>query len=294
MKILITGIAGFLGQHLARQLMQGGHEVIGFDLSEPMKAQGAEVICGNLVSQAGFNQVPWDELDAIYHLASAGVKPSSRKWSQCVDVNISGTLNLISNIRRKCVQNPTFIYTHSFYEDLIIENPVLKENPYILTKSAATKIVEFFASVYEGAVIDFRLFQVYGPGDGPETVLPYVCTRLSSRKTAELGSGIGLRDWVYVDDVISGLLLALDRPAASGISQYDLGSGVLTSIRNVVEMVSRSFGVGDDLLVFDEARDRADVGLAEVAHRSLPGWICQTSLASGIKRLVESYMNVEK
>lgn len=290
--VLITGISGFIGQHLARALERDGHRVIGFDLSVPDKAIGSvKLVRGNLVTKDGFDLVPWDELDAVFHLASAGVKPETRQWPLCVEVNILGTLNLLGALSSaaKC---PTLIYTHSFYEDTLNDNPALRDNPYILTKSVASAAINDYALRYAGRVVDLKLFQIYGPGDAPTTVLPYTCTKLIAGEVAVLGSGVGLRDWIFIDDVVTALMTAMSAGSAGQLNSYDLGSGQLTSLREMVENIAELLGA-TDRLVFDPSKDRPDTGLQECASKLLPGWQSHVSSAEGLLTLVKHYKQTE-
>lgn len=286
--VLITGISGFIGQHLAAKLAGLGHKVIGFDLNAPQNApSGLTMIAGNLVTKAGFDQIPWDRLDAVFHLASVGVKPDTRQWASCVEVNILGTLNLCSALR-SAAANPALVYTHSFYEDSLRENPALKENPYILTKSVSTSIINDFAERYAGRVVDMKLFQIYGPGDASTTVLPYTCGQLSKGEKAVLGSGLGLRDWIYIDDVIDGLIAAMSAGEVGALNQYDLGTGQLTSLREMVERVAGLLKASDNL-VFDPSKDRPDTGLKDAASNFIPGWHSRVSTDEGLRLLVQNF-----
>ncbi len=289
MTILVTGAAGFLGRHLSRTLRASGHTVIGLDIMPLRDDRNNGVVQADLVTKEGFGRIPWQELDVIYHMASAGVKPDARQWASCVAVNIQGTLNLLE-VATSAASHPTLVYTHSFYEDALGSNPALRENPYILTKSIATSAVRAFAERYPGRVIDLCVFQVYGPGDVSTTVLPYVCEQLIQEQSAILGSGSGLRDWIYIDDVIHGLVSAMAAGQPGQLNTYDLGSGHLVSIRKMAEHLAALLG-REDLLVFDPEKDRPDTGLNLHASRFLPGWKCRVSPENGLKELVNYCKN---
>ena len=289
MAILITGAAGFLGRHLSQVLRTTGHTVFELDIMPPNENENERFIQGNLVTQEGFDCIPWEDIDVVYHLASAGVKPDSRQWPTCIEVNIQGTLNLLEKAA-STESHPAFIYTHSFYEDALASVPALRENPYILTKSVSTTAVRTFANRYPGAVVDLCVFQVYGPGDASTTVLPYVCRQLIQNQPAVLGSGTGLRDWIHVDDVICGLISAMSAGTPGQISTYDLGSGRLVSIREMAEQLASLLN-GSDLLVFDPEKDRPDTELNIKAERFIPGWTCRINPGNGLKDLANYYKN---
>lgn len=288
MKILITGVNGFLGRPLAVALQQLGHEVIGFSRSiNPGFSPDMEWIQGDLVSREGFDQICWDQLDVIYHLASMGVKPETRNWPDCSEANIQGTLNLLQAINESeaC---PQLIYTRSFYESALSGAVELRENAYIFTKSIASALVEEFATRYSGTVVALKLFQVYGPGDAKTTVLPYICNQLMTDQKATLGSGAGLRDWVFIDDVVVGLIEAMNQGHAGHLASYDLGSGELVSLREMAESLALLLNRAEQL-VFDASRDRPDIELKEKANAFMNGWKGLVSPKEGLKALIASY-----
>jgi nucleoside-diphosphate-sugar epimerase len=139
-------------------------------------------------------------------------------------------------------------------------------------------------------VIDLCLFQVYGPGDASTTVLPYVCEQLLQKQPAVLGSGSGVRDWIYIDDVIRGLVSAMATGEPGQLNTYDLGSGLLVSVREMAEHLASVLD-RKDLLVFDPEKDRPDTGLNLRASRFIPGWKCRVSPEDGLKELVNYCKN---
>jgi len=287
MKILITGVSGFVGTHLAKLLLKNNYCVYGFDIRSPRLE--IDFIQGDLVSQQGFDSIPWKELDVVFHLASIGVKPDSRDWAPCVEVNVLGTHNLLEKMRAE-KSSARLIYTNSFYEKHIFTHSDLKKNPYIETKFVATQMVRSFASSYFGRVITLTLFQVYGPGDANTTVLPYVANQLANKRKAILGSGSGVRDWVFIDDVISALFKAIHVNVKSSFSEYDIGTGLLVSLRDITKKLAVILD-GVELLEFDSQRDRPDLDLKEKAKTFLPNWKCEVNIEEGLKKLSSSFLN---
>jgi UDP-glucose 4-epimerase len=165
-------------------------------------------------------------------------------------------------------------------------------SPYAAAKSASSAYGRMFHSLYGVPVVVLRVFMVYGPGQHDQTKLvPYVITSLLRGHPPELSSGRRPVDWVYVDDVVHALLASATADAAVG-ETIDVGSGILTPIRGVVEMlvelmrppVEPAFGALPD-------RPRERVRVADVARtQAILGWAPGTSLETGLAATIEWFM----
>ena len=285
MRVFVTGVSGFIGRHLLPRLLDKGYDVICYDIKPPVFQGHAydqtHTIIGDLTSGEGLDEIIWEEVDAVIHLAAAGVKASGRNWPGCVSVNIIGTEQIIHAISRVSPQ-PLLIYPRTFYENCITETTDLINDPYIVTKTAATKIVELWASNNKSARVIFcTIFQAYGSGDDPGNILAYTANCLKDGVKAKLGSGKGLRDWIYIDDLVDAFIKVLN-VTGNNIQYFDFGSGKLTSIKNVVLKLSDLMGYSNDLISFDSNRDRPDTGLMSFAKEFLPEWKANVSLDEGI------------
>ena len=291
MIVLVTGASGFIGNHLLPRLLDEGHEVIAFDLKPPISQvhfrERMRIITGDLSAGEGLEQIEWENVDAVVHLAAAGVKASKRDWHECISVNIIGTEQLIHSMSR--IDNPPLlIYPRTFYEDYLSEIPGLEQNPYIVTKKAGTKIVELWAQDNENTRVVFgTIFQAYGAKDDTGNVLTYTVNCLRNGVTAELGSGKGLRDWIHIDDLVEALIKTLSL-SGNRIQYYDFGAGKLTSIKDIVEKIADLMGCSYNLLKFDSGRDRNDTELISCAKKFLPGWKPRISLEEGLMDLINS------
>ena len=293
MKILITGVSGFVGQQLALKLLRNGHSVIGLDLREV----GLELTNHNEFQFVGLDltdvksveQLPWDCIDILYHLAAAGVKAVARQWPLCTQVNVIGTATLMQTLLRRVADSdivPRIIYTKTYYEDHLNKIPVFQENPYIMSKVAATTWIEALAPIYPESITIAKVFQVYGPGDDPSNVLNYAARTLKAGEKAYFGSGKTLRDWIYIDDFINGLV-GCGNILERGLHRYDLGTGERHSIRQMVEIIAQACGAGKELLVFDNCLDRGDTGIVDWAKQGVPNWRPHVTKNEGGLLLVE-------
>lgn len=294
MKILITGVSGFVGQKLAARFLDEGHYVVGVDLVAAnfafSKHSYFQFCPTDLTKTHDVQKLPMDDVDVLYHLAAAGVKASGREWSSCVYVNVVGTASLMGVLANRIAAGakvPRLVYTKSYYEDHCELIPAFRENPYVMSKVATTRWIEAFEPVYLESITIAKVFQVYGPGDDPKNVLNYAAKTLKAGEKASFGSGKSLRDWIYIDDFISGLV-ACANIQGRGIHRYDLGSGERHTIREMVELIARICGKDDSLLEFDKSKDRGDAEIEDWAQL-FPRWCPKTQVQAGLQLLIDSF-----
>jgi nucleoside-diphosphate-sugar epimerase len=147
-----------------------------------------------------------------------------------------------------------------------------------------------FHPLYGSQFVITRPFMTYGPGQRPHKLIPHATLSLLRGRPLTLGSGRRMVDWVYVDDVVRGLLLAAERPGLDG-AELDLGSGQLVSVRDVVERLVQLTG-STAIPAFEALRDRpfeveraAEIG---ATFRRL-GWTAQVPLYKGLRQTVDWY-----
>ena len=286
MIVLLTGAGGFVGRHLIRQLLLRGHNLIAYDLRKPglTDENNMMFVSGNLVEGENFDQIPWGDLDAIFHLAAAGVKAAHRNWPDCIAVNLLGTQRLLGTLSKLKRKAPRLFYTRTFYEHHVGAHPKLNDDPYVCTKAAAARLIKQAAADQEIPLTVSTIFQVYGPGD-EGNVLSYVVQCLRTNTLALLGSGRGLRDWIHVEDVAGGLAAALEN-AHAPVEEYDLGTGKSISVREAAETLVHLAGKDSALLSFDPARDRNDTEIIGCAKQKVPGWTPVFNLREGLQTLL--------
>lgn len=292
MKVLITGVSGFVGRKLAAQLLEDGHSVVGIgtrleglSFSKHPSFYSAKVDLTDLDAVA---QLPWDGVELLYHLAAEGVKAPTRQWPSCISVNVIGTAFLIQALLKRVnagMSVPRIVYTKTYYEDHLQAVPSFRENPYVLSKVAATRWLEAVASVYSESITIAKVYQVYGSGDDPNNVLSYAARQLKAGKVAEFGSGKSLRDWIYIDDFINGLVICAEEKR-KGLKQFDLGTGERHSIREMVEKLAEITKAPKELLIFNPNKDRGDTEIEDRAVNHPAGWHCRFDTFSGLRNLV--------
>lgn len=292
MKVCITGASGFVGRKLAARFLEEGHRVIGVDLyaddSEFVEHPHFKFCPADLANPQAVAEIPLEDVDLLYHLAAAGVKIATRHWPLCIKVNIIGTANLFQSLLMRVKDGrpvPRIVYTKSYYEDHLNSIPAFQDNPYVMSKVAATRWIEVLSAVYPRSIATAKVFQVYGPGDDPNNVLSYAARTLKAGKKATFSSGKSLRDWIYIDDFIEGLK-ACGEDQGAGLHYYDLGSGKRYSIREMVESIAEIVDASPSLLTFDPSKDRGDTVIDDWARQPPPAWYVNNDTMTGLRKLI--------
>jgi nucleoside-diphosphate-sugar epimerase len=164
-------------------------------------------------------------------------------------------------------------------------------SPYAAAKWSASGYARMLHALYQIPVVIAKIFMVYGPGQSDYTkLIPYVTTSLLRGEAPKLSSGTRSVDWIYVDDVVEGLIRCAETTSIDGRT-VELGSGKMTSIRDVVQQLSElvactvhpEFGILPDRPL--ERVKRADIA----ESYKLIGWQPSTPLRMGLARTVEWY-----
>jgi UDP-glucuronate 4-epimerase len=243
MKLLVTGVAGFIGSKLAERLIARGDEVVGLDNFDPFYPRATKernlaslraalrFVEGDITDRVGLDRLFAEErFDAVIHLAAlAGVRPSIREPWRYAQVNVVGTAHLAEAMLARGVSRLVFASSSSVYGDntLVpyeesqrVDDPA---SPYATTKRAGELMLDTFAKLHGLSSACLRFFTVYGPRQRPEMAIHKFARAIERGEVVTLyGDGSSSRDYTYVDDVLDGVLGALDRPPV-GCRIYNLG-----------------------------------------------------------------------
>ncbi|MDI1435141.1 NAD-dependent epimerase/dehydratase family protein [Polyangium sorediatum] len=311
MKLLVTGIAGFIGSHLAERLLDRGDTVVGLDSFDPYYARSikernlarvrgrAHVVEADLLDEAAVAEIlSATDFDVVVHLASlAGVRPSLAVPARYQRVNVEGTTRLAELARARGVRRFVFASSSSVYgaskrlpfaEDDRADEPM---SSYAASKRAAELVLRALVHTHDLGVTCLRYFTVYGPRQRPEMAIHAFCRAIDRGETIELyGTGTASRDYTYVDDVIDGTLRAIDR-VDDGYRVYNLGAGgTPTTLNEVVALLAEALGKPARVhrgpaIVGDVEHTIADIRAAKAAL----GYEPRTGIREGIRKFVDWY-----
>ena len=304
MKVLVTGAAGFIGSHLAERLAGRGDTVVGVDnfnnyYDPERKRRNAEAVrqTGATVLEADIRDrekmlALFEEhrFDAVAHIAAmAGVRNSVANPALYMDVNLGGTQVLMDSSREFGVQNFVFASTSSIYGDtpnipFQETDPCLQPpQPYAAAKRAAELLGFTYHKLYGLNFSATRFFTVYGPRGRPDMMPGLLAESLYYDRLIPLYKGDMRRDWTFVDDIVSGVVLALDRPL--GYEIFNIGRGEPQPLADFIETIEAVSGRKARLepqpkLAADVYVTYADITKAQ----KLLGFEPKVSIREGIER----------
>ena len=242
LSILVTGAAGFIGQHVVRHLASLGHRVAALDFRPPGEPypEGVEMVWCDLRSGSPPNRT----CHAIVHLAALpGVRPSMDRPLEYESTNVLGTLRLLEFARRLAV--PTFVFASSSsvygrgsrLPSLETDHPI-PASPYALTKLHGEQWGTLYARLHGLRFVALRLFSVWGPGQRPDLALEAFRRRIAAGQPVTiLGDGTQRRDLTHVSDVARAIALAV-RWQEPGAHILNIGTGRSHSVLEMLEWAS--------------------------------------------------------
>lgn len=332
MTILVTGSAGFIGFHLSRRLLERGEAVVGLDSMNAyydprLKASRLALLEAfpnyrhaklDLADRAGVAALFADHRpETVVNLAAqAGVRYSLESPATYVDSNVVGFLSILEGCRAVQTRNLLYASTSSVYG----ANGKLPFNVhdganhpitlYAATKLANEAMAHSYAHLFGVPATGFRFFTVYGPWGRPDMALfKFTDAILKGRPIDVYGQGKMQRDFTYVDDIVQGLLAAIDRPAqinpqwdpqapdpaTSGVAPWrilNLGNSQRVELMRYIQVLEEKLGRKAELNLMpmqpgDVQRTEADV---EETRRAL-GYAPTTSIETGVANFVDWYLD---
>lgn len=285
--VLVTGATGFIGRALCGALAGRGARVHALSRGGARPA-GAEagVACDVARAERLARIVRRIRPQLVFHLA--GHATSAREPGAVVSTfqsKLAGTVNLLLACRP--LPDCRVVLAGSLEEpDAADPVPV---SPYAAASAAAASYGALFHSLYGQAVVHARLFMVYGPGDPNENrIVPYTIRRLLAGESPALGSGERPVDWIYLDDVVRGLV-ALGEADSIRSGSLDLGTGRTSSIRELALEIARL--LGSEVPIAFGARpepSRQRVRIADLAAtRARLDWSPRIALEEGLARTID-------
>ena len=328
-RILVTGVAGFIGSTLSHQLLARGDTVVGIDnvndYYDPTlkKARLARLrqhanfsflkqdICDRIGMEEVFKQA---RFDAVMHLAAqAGVRYSLTNPRAYIDANVTGFTNVLEGARHSQAGHLVFASSSSVYglntrlplsESDNVDHPV---SLYAATKKANELMAHSYAHLFDLPCTGLRFFTVYGPWGRPDMAL-FLFTKaiLADEPINVFNHGRMTRDFTYVDDIVEGVMRVIDRPATtdpdwSGITPNPASSKAPYRVFNIgnnspVELMSYIHALEDCLGKKAKMNmlpmQPGDVAATNADVGRLQDWVDfrpQTRVDDGIRRFVEWY-----
>ena len=302
---LIIGGAGFIGSHLARALHRAGDDVLVLSRRAPVQTNASDLLHQIPILFADFSAVDWADIlapgDTIYHCASSTTPQSSNDDPIAdLEVNVKGTLRLLQALRGAERAKIIFISSGgTVYGPLTVSrapesHPLEPITAYGVAKVAIEKYLGYFRTHYDLDARVVRLANPFGPGQNPEkrqgaaTLLLYAAL---DKRTIEIwGDGSTVRDFIYIDDVVSSLIAVATPPKKVFESKFifNIGSGKGTSLSDILSYLRKN--VDSNLSVifkparsFDVPSNVLDITLA----REMLQWSPTVDFTTGMNLTLE-------
>ena len=329
MRILITGSAGFIGFHLARLMLEQGHQVLGLDgMTEYydlrlkqrrnqmlLQSPGYRFAETMLEDLAGFDSaVDAFEPEVIVHLAAqAGVRYSLENPRAYVDSNVTGTFNVMEAARRHKVRHLLMASTSSVYganEKMPFAETDQTDHPltiYAATKKATEAMGHSYAHLHDLPTTMFRFFTVYGPWGRPDMApIKFASGILEGRVIDIYNHGEMWRDFTYVTDLVRAIALLIDvvpvRPAQGKVAPGDslspvapyrvvnIGNSDKVRLLDFVDALEEELGVTAQRNYMDMQQGDVPATWADATLlKQLTGYAPQTDVREGVRQFVAWY-----
>jgi len=307
-RALVTGVAGFIGSHLAEELLSSGVEVTGIDsFTDYYDIRLKQKNLDNLTQRAGFDFVAASindtDLDAlldgvnfVFHLAAqAGVRASwGTQFEDYIDSNIRATQRLCEAAKQKPIEKFVYASSSSVYGETT-ELPMREEgtvrpvSPYGVTKLDAENLCLLYRKNYGLPAVCLRFFTVYGPRQRPDMAIHRFLKGAMTGAPLEIyGNGEQTRDFTFVSDIVAANVLAMRYEGAETV--FNVGGGSRVSVNQVLDLVGRHCRPDTEFEIRYRETERGDVGhtYADTSRaRTELGFEPRTTLAEGIEKEAE-------
>ncbi|HYZ88219.1 MAG TPA: NAD-dependent epimerase/dehydratase family protein [Myxococcales bacterium] len=310
-KVCVTGAAGFIGGHLAEELLRQGYEVTGLDDFSSGKRDTAALLSTYPRFQLVEGSIADPDAVAravagakwVFHLAAIPSVPISINEPERTNaVNVGGTVNVMQAAVRAKSERVVFAASCAAYGDAPEQPKHERLPPHPVSPYAAQKVAcELYAYMHTRAYglpcVALRFFNVYGPRQDPRSeyaaAIPRFVTRLlSGQRPIVFGDGLQTRDFVHVSDVVRANLLAATAPAAAG-EVVNVASGKSASLLELIALIKKAIGpAAAQIEPLHEAKRAGDVRASSAdltKARTVLGYEPRISLADGLLDVVEHW-----
>lgn len=309
MKILVTGAAGFIGFHTSRTLLERGDEVVGLDnfnayYDPTLKEARAKILSehknftmirGDILDRDVLSKA-MNGVDRVCHLAAlAGVRYAFDHPDEYIDINIRGFFNVIEEVRKQKIPGLIYASSSSVYggnasfpskETDRVDNPL---SLYGMNKRDNEQMAHVYHSLYGTHSTGLRFFTVYGPWGRPDMALFLFTNWITKGETMQIfGEGKMQRDFTYVDDIVSGVVAAIDKNYPLEI--FNLGCGKTEELMDYITTLEKAFGKEGKKEYLPMQAGDTNKSSADITHaKELLGFEPKTKISEGIPKFVEWY-----
>jgi len=299
-RVLITGVAGFIGSNLADRLLAGesGYSVIGIDnliygVREQVPA-GVEFYQMDVRSQKIYPL--FKGVECVFHLAAKNcISDCQAEPVETADINITGTVNVFEAARKAGVKKVMYAESSALYEasDLFPtpETELCPESFYADSKAALRYFVSTCEKFSDLRFTALRYFCVYGPRQDYRRTIPpvmsaFIIKLLKNERPVIYGTGEKRRDFVHIDDINDFHLLCMNDSRTDG-GVFNLGRGKNYSVLEIYRKVSGMLGRDIEPIYREDLPGEAQITLADITKARELGWEPQVDIDRGLESMVD-------
>ena len=313
MNILLTGCAGFIGSHTLGMLLKNNHRVIGVDNFDPFYSRRVKNQNLSGVDSANFDLIEADladldaykkiefvngskSIDAIIHLAAkAGVRPSIEDPLGYQRANVIATQNLLEFAKKRTIKQFVFASSSSVYgvnpnvpwreSDLVLQ-PI---SPYASTKVSCELMGHVYSQLFGIRFLGLRFFTVYGPRQRPDLAINKFVRLIKEGKPIPVfGDGLSRRDYTYIDDIVSGIMGALNYDG-SDYEIFNLGNDQTITLNELIKTIE--IEINKEAIIDKQPNQPGDVPQtwADIYKaKRLLEYLPKTNFSEGIQKYIAS------
>lgn len=302
-KVLITGVAGFIGSNLAdRLLKEGSYIVEGIDnLSYGIKEQIPQDVKFHESDIRDKQIYPlFNDVDFVFHFAAKNcISDCQKDPLETADINVTGTVNVFEAARLARVRKVIYAESSALYEgSTLLPTPEWDVKPqsfYALSKTSSMLFAEGYTRFYDMAFTALRYFCVYGPRQDYRRSIPpvfssFIIKLLRNQQPTIFGNGEKRRDFIHVDDINNFHLQCMNDERTTG-KVFNLGSGVNYSINEIYQTIAELFNTEIKPKYLDDLPGEAFANLADITEAQNVGWYPKISLKEGLESSIEFIKN---
>lgn len=315
--ILLTGAAGFIGSHLCESLLARGNHVTGLDNLEPfydpaikqqnLKAFGDhpnfKFIQGDLLRMQDLSFLTKNSFDVVIHLAAkAGVLPSIKDPDSYMQTNITGTHNLLEQMRKADIRKMLFASSSSVYGNAKPipfkegTTPTVPISPYAFTKLAGELLTDTYYDRHDFDILNLRLFTVYGPRQRPDLAIHKFSRLISEGKPIQMyGDGSSARDYTFIEDTLKGIHGALDFVMSRNdvYETFNLGMHTPMKLKDMISLLEEALGKKAVVEALPMQEGDVDITYADISKaREKLGYAPSTDITEGLRAFVSWFRNL--
>ncbi|MBN2087480.1 NAD(P)-dependent oxidoreductase [Candidatus Peregrinibacteria bacterium] len=301
-KILVTGSSGTIGTRLCEILLQKGYTVIGTDIKPNKWYKGVDAITTivDLMNKSEtLNNLPGD-IDMVIHLAAIARAVDLSKNQSIANNNVLTTSNILEYAKLNNINKFIFASSREVYggfnKSIESENELSttsRDNPYASSKIDGELLVKDFQKNCGIDYVILRFSNTYGMYDTTDRLIPRFIELCKECKDLPVFGQDKILDFTYIDDIINGIILSIEKFDSVKNDTFNLSSGKGCSIFHVAEIIKSNFNSDNQIVIEENKRGDVLKFVADItkAKENL-GYTPQTSIENGIKKAIEWYKKI--